>query len=85
VIGNPNLTQPRQDAAAWALTVAGMADKAMPGSPHRCGGCMHWLRDHGSWGEGRCAEYQHRMRGRRGRRGAKIKATQVACKLWVPA
>jgi hypothetical protein len=73
---------PKDRAAAYSPaleeallhTVPGMADYADLGSPHVCGGCAHWRK--ATAAKGRCAEYSHRMQGRR---GALIKSSQRAC------
>jgi hypothetical protein len=64
---------------AALYTNPGMASFAVPGSPHRCGGCAHWRASLGASGKGRCAAYSRLMRGKR---GAVLSVSQTACKLF---
>jgi hypothetical protein len=61
---------------ALLYTAAGQATYAVPGSPHRCGDCVHWRKSKAA-GKGRCAEYARPMQGRQ---GAMLRAAQTACR-----
>jgi hypothetical protein len=60
------------------FTLPGQAGWADPNSPHRCGGCAHWLKARGA--AGRCSEFTRMMR----KKGPLVPASARVCRSFSP-